>query len=224
MERVAIVGAQWGDEGKGKVVNYFSKNYEWIVRFSGGANAGHTIYYKGKKYVNHLLPSVIPEGNSKAFLGAGMVIDIEQLIKELEILEKDFPGFSSKVYIDLEAFMVLPYHKEEDGILEKLRKNPIGTTKKGIGPSYTDKVSREGFKIYHLFDEKLLKNRLEEVIYLKRNIFGNKFKFKVEEIFDYLMEQKKKLEKMNVNFTSAIDMADVFRNTSVLFEGAQGFY
>ncbi|MBM7560157.1 adenylosuccinate synthase [Marinitoga litoralis] len=222
MERVAIVGAQWGDEGKGKVVNYFSKNYEWIVRFSGGANAGHTIYYKGKKYVNHLLPSIIPEGESKAFLGAGMVIDIEQLIKEIEVLENDFPGVSSKIYIDLEAFLVLPYHKEEDGILEELRKNPIGTTRRGIGPSYTDKVSREGFKIYHLFDEKLLKERLEEVIFLKKNIYGNRFNFDPDKIFNYLMEQKNKLEKMNVKFTSAIDMANVFRNTSVLFEGAQG--
>ncbi|SHF01305.1 Adenylosuccinate synthetase [Marinitoga hydrogenitolerans DSM 16785] len=222
MERVAIVGAQWGDEGKGKVVNYFSKGYEWIVRFSGGANAGHTIYYNNKKYVNHLLPSIIPNSNSKAFLGAGMVIDIEQLIKELEILETDFPGVSSKIYIDLEAFMVLPYHKEEDGILEELRKNPIGTTRKGIGPAYTDKVSREGFKIYHLFDEDLLKERLEEIIYLKKKIFGKRFKFKPKDIFSFLMNQKRKLEKLNVNFTSAIDMANVFRNTSVLFEGAQG--
>jgi adenylosuccinate synthase len=141
MNRVAIVGAQWGDEGNGKVVNYFSHDFEWTVRFSGGANAGHTIYYKGKKYVNHLLPSIDLSYKSKGFLGAGMVIDIEQLIKELEKLEKDFPKISSQFYIDPEAFIVLPWNKEEDYIMEEMRKNKIGTTGKGIGPTYTDKIS-----------------------------------------------------------------------------------
>ena len=102
MNKVAIVGAHWGDEGKGKVVNYFSDKYEWIARFSGGSNAGHTIYYKGKKYVNHLIPSLNPDSDTKGFLGAGMVLDMQQLIDELNIAEKDFPGISSRIYVDLE--------------------------------------------------------------------------------------------------------------------------
>jgi len=222
MKKVAIVGSQWGDEGKGKVVNYFSSDYEWIVRFSGGANAGHTIYYKGKKYVNHLLPSIDPGSNSKGFLGAGMVIDLEQLIKELKILENDFPGISSRFYIDMEAFLVLPWHKEEDELIESMRREPIGTTKRGIGPAYTDKVSREGIKLYHIFHEETLKQRLDDIYYLKNNIHNGKIKTNAEETYSYLIKLRKELDELKVNFASAVSMRDVFRSTSVLFEGAQG--
>jgi adenylosuccinate synthase len=222
MEKMAIVGAQWGDEGKGKVVNYFSKDFEWTVRFSGGANAGHTIYYKNKKYVNHLLPSIDILSGSKGFLGAGMVIDIEQLVKEFECLEKDFPGISSRFYIDPEAFVVLPWNKEEDFLLEKMRKNKIGTTGKGIGPAYTDKVSRQGIKLYYIFDNKLLKERLEEIYYLKSSLYGKKLKDSSKKIYEYLIALKERLNKLNVNFVGAIDMLKVFKNSKVLFEGAQG--
>ncbi len=223
MKRVAIVGAQWGDEGKGKVVNYFAGDYEWIVRFSGGANAGHTIYVGDKKYVNHLLPSLSPVSKkSKAFLGAGMVIDLAQLIEELNTLEKDYPGFSSRVYLDREAFLVLPWHKEQDSIMESWRENPIGTTKRGIGPAYTDKVSREGIKFYHLLDEDMLKDRLKSAYEMKKKMFDGELTFTDKDVFNYLIEQREKLRKMKVNITSAVDLIDIFRGTTVLFEGAQG--
>ncbi len=222
MKKVAIVGAQWGDEGKGKVVNYFSKNFEWTVRFSGGANAGHTIYYKDKKYVNHLLPSIDLSSNAKGFLGAGMVIDIEQLIDELIRLEKDFKGISSQFYIDPEAFVVLPWNKEEDFIMEEMRKNKIGTTGRGIGPTYTDKVSRQGLKFYHIFDDSLLKERLQEIFYIKNKIYGDKLKNDSKKVYEYLLRLRRKLSELKVNFTSAVEMVKVFKNTSVLFEGAQG--
>jgi len=222
MKRLAIVGAQWGDEGKGKVVNYFARDYEWIVRFSGGANAGHTIYVDGKKYVNHILPSISPDSDSKAFLGAGMVIDLEQMIKEIEIIENDYPGFSSRIHIDREVFLVLPWHKQEDAIIESWRDNPIGTTKKGVGPAYTDKVSREGIKFYHLLDEDMLMERLKNSYKLKMKMYNEKLEMDYKDVFEYLVHLRKKLEQMNVNIASAVDMADVFRNTTVLFEGAQG--
>jgi adenylosuccinate synthase len=222
MKKVAIVGSQWGDEGKGKVVNYFSSDFEWIVRFSGGSNAGHTIYHKGKKYVNHLLPSIVPDSDSKGFLGAGMVIDLEQLIKELNVLENDFPGISSKFYIDLEAFIVLPWHKEEDELIESMRREPIGTTKRGIGPAYTDKVSREGIKLYHIFDDEVLKSRLEDIYYLKNNIYSGRIKNNAKDTYEYLLKQREDLKKLKVNYASAVEMGKVFRSTSVLFEGAQG--
>ncbi len=222
MKRLAIVGAQWGDEGKGKVVNYFAKDYEWNVRFSGGANAGHTIYVDGKKYVNHILPSISPDSDSKAFLGAGMVIDLEQMIKEIEIIEADYPGFSSRIHIDREVFLVLPWHKQEDAIIESWRDNPIGTTKKGIGPAYTDKVSREGIKFYHLLDEEMLMERLKSSFKLKMKMYNKQLELDYKDVFEYLINLRKKLEQMNVNIASAVDMADVFRNTTVLFEGSQG--
>ncbi|MFP4461318.1 MAG: adenylosuccinate synthase [Thermotogota bacterium] len=222
MKRLAIVGAQWGDEGKGKVVNYFAREYEWIVRFSGGANAGHTIYVDGKKYVNHILPSISPDSSSKAFLGAGMVIDLEQMIKEIEIIEADYPGFSSRIHIDREVFLVLPWHKQEDAIVESWRDNPIGTTKKGVGPAYTDKVSREGIKFYHLLDEEMLLERLKSAYKLKMKMYNEQLEMDYKDVFEYLVHLRRKLEQMNVNIASAVDMADVFRNTTVLFEGAQG--
>lgn len=222
MSRMVIVGAQWGDEGKGKVVNYFAPNFEWVVRFSGGANAGHTIYVGDRKYVNHLLPSISPESQAKAFLGAGMVIELEQLIREMLELESYHPGFSSKVYIDREAFLVLPWHKEEDVFLEEMRTHPLGTTRRGIGPAYTDKVSRNGVKFYHLFDEKMLKERLDQLYQIKQALYQNKFQMDVKQVFDHLMEWKKKLETLQVHFTSAVELNRVFKETSVLFEGAQG--
>lgn len=222
MNRMAIVGSLWGDEGKGKVVNYFSDKYEWLVRFSGGSNAGHTIYYNEKKYVNHLLPCIKPDNDSKSFLGAGMVIDLEQLVSELEDYEKEFKGYASRVYIDPEAFLVLPWHKEEDGFLEDMRREPIGTTKRGIGPAYTDKSSREGIKLYHLFDKETLKERLLDNYHLKKNKYKEKFSLSADEMLYYLLNLKDKLLNLKVNFTSAIDMVSIFRNTSVLFEGAQG--
>ena len=110
MNKLAIIGAQWGDEGKGKVVNYFSQFNDIIVRSSGGANAGHTIYFKDKKYVHHLLPSITFDTDSKGFLAKGMVIELEQMIEELKVLEADFPGISKRFMVDVETFIVLPYH------------------------------------------------------------------------------------------------------------------
>lgn len=222
MSKIAIVGAHWGDEGKGKVINYFSPKHEWVVRFSGGSNAGHTIYIDEKKYVNHLIPCINPKEETKGFLGAGMVLDLEQLINEMRILEKDFPGVSSKFYIDPEVFLVLPWHKEEDELIEGMRKKPIGTTRKGIGPAYTDKVSREGIKLYHIFNEKLLTERLEEIYYLKNKLYNGKIVFNSVKTKEYLLTLRNKIEKFKINYASAVEMGSVFRNTSVLFEGAQG--
>jgi len=222
MKKVVIVGAQWGDEGKGKVVNYFAPDFQWVARFSGGANAGHTIYAGDKKIVNHLLPSISPEGESKAFLGAGMVIDLEQLIGEIDLLEKEVPGFSNRVHVDPEAFLVLPWHKTQDQIMEAWRNKPLGTTRKGVGPAYADKVSREGIKFYHLFDEAMLVDRLEQAYSIKKQQFGDKLQYNPEQMFNYLVSLRQHLEMLKVHFTGAIDLHNVFKGTSVLFEGAQG--
>ncbi|MDX2176257.1 MAG: adenylosuccinate synthase [Candidatus Sumerlaeia bacterium] len=222
MKRIAIVGAQWGDEGKGKVVNYFSRDYQWVVRFSGGANAGHTIYFRDKKFVNHLVPSIAMDGDCKGFLSAGMVIDLEQLIVELRELEAHFPGISRRIYLDPEVFLVLPWHKQEDVILEDMRRTPIGTTRRGIGPAYTDKASRGGIKLYHLIDEDVLLDRLEELHHLKQQLYGGRMEQGPREVFDRLLKLKDELVSLDVHFTSAVEMAKTFREESVLFEGAQG--
>lgn len=139
-KNTAIVGAQFGDESKARITHDLSKNYDWVIRWAGGANAGHTIYRKGKKYVHHLLPSVNWDYNTKAFLSLGMAIDPEELLNELIEAEKDFPGVSKRIYIDPAAVVVFPSHKEKDRLT-----NSIGTTNKGIGPAYQEKYARAGF-------------------------------------------------------------------------------
>jgi len=149
-ENIAILGAAWGDEGKGHIAHAFSPDFDWLVRFNGGGNAGHTIYRDGKKYVHHLLPSIdFRHKETKGFLGAGMVIDLEQLLNELLAAEKDFPGVSSRMYVDPDAFVITPEHKEED----KARNGHLGTTNKGIGPCYTDKIARRGIRVRDLIEK-----------------------------------------------------------------------
>lgn len=222
MKKLAIIGAQWGDEGKGKIVNYFSKFYDIIIRSSGGANAGHTIYFNDKKYVHHLLPSITFDTQSKGFLTKGMVIELSQMIEELNTLEKDFPGISKRFMVDVETFLVLPYHKEEDALLESMRKNPIGTTKKGIGPAYQDKVARQNIRIIDLFDEDSLRTKVEEFVYLKNNIYESKMDIDVEETVNYLLEKFDILLNLGVQFTSSFEIEEELNNSNLLFEGAQG--
>lgn len=152
-KNIAILGALFGDEGKGHITHTFSSNYDWVVRFNGGANAGHTIYRNGKKYVHNLLPSVdwrVP--HVRAFMSSGMVIDLEQLFNELNAAEKDFPGVSRRIFVDPDVFVVLEKHKEED----KAANGHLGTTNRGIGPAYMDKLSRKGTRVRDLIKDKSL--------------------------------------------------------------------
>lgn len=140
----AIVGAQWGDEAKGSITHYLSPNYDWVIRWGGGANAGHTIYRDGIKYVHNLLPSFDWRSkNVKAFLASGMVIDIEQLHKEIMLLWNINSILPSRIYVDPDAFLVLPSHKLEDAASN----SHIGTTNRGIGPAYKSKINRDGVRI-----------------------------------------------------------------------------
>lgn len=144
MRNIAVLGSLWGDEGKGHITHYLSHKYDWVIRFGGGANAGHTIYRNGKKYVHNLLPSIdFTHDHIKGFLGSGMVLDLEQLLKEVSTAEQDFPGVGSKLYVDPDAFVVLPEHKETD----KANNKHIGSTNRGIGPAYADKVMRKGVRV-----------------------------------------------------------------------------
>lgn len=144
MSNIAVLGAMWGDEGKGHITHWLSPRFSWVVRFNGGANAGHTIYRDGKKFIHNLLPSVdFRKEHTKAFLGAGMVIDPDQLLKEVEEAEKEYPGVAKRIYVDPDAFIVLPEHKE----IDKRTNAHIGSTHRGIGPAYADKIGRRGIRI-----------------------------------------------------------------------------
>lgn len=191
MNNIAVLGSLWGDEGKGHITHYFSTKFGWVVRFNGGANAGHTIYRDGKKFVHNLLPSVdFRNPNVKSFLGAGMVIDPAQLLKEVIEAEREYPGVSKRIYIDPDAFVVLPEHKETD----KKTNAHIGSTHRGIGPAYLDKIGRRGTRIQDIIKGK----HVEGELYIDSLLY------------------------MGVNFKHSMELEREFDTSNILFEGAQG--
>ncbi|CAN5950674.1 unnamed protein product, partial [Sphagnum jensenii] len=178
MTNIAVLGAVYGDEGKGSIVHHFSPDYDWVIRYSGGANAGHTIYRDGKKYVHNLLPSVdFRHDKTKAFLGQGMVIDLEKLGEEIFEANKDFKDVGARIYVDPDAFLVLPEHKDED----KKTNGHIGSTNRGIGPAYTSKIGRRGSRVRDFIQKKsnLIRNlsnlgvQFKSVLELKENFLNS---------------------------------------------------
>ncbi len=197
---LVVIGAQWGDEGKGKIVDYLAENAEIVVRFSGGANAGHTIVHDDITYKLHLVPSGIVYPEKKVVLGTGMVIDIESLFSELDTLEKQGVNWKGRIFISDRAHLVFPSYKKLDIEMEKTRRNPIGTTGRGIGVAYALKSHRDGIRLIDIFDNEVYKT-------LKKD----------EK--DFIEKYKEKL------FPMMIDLADFIahsKDKKKLFEGAQG--
>jgi len=147
---IAVFGSQKGDEGKARIVNYFAKDFDYIIRFSGSGNAGHTIHHNDKKIIRHLIPSAdFSNPKNKAFLGAGMVIYLEDLLQEVKETEEMFPGSAARIIVDPDAFVVFDKHIEED----KAKNGYIGSTNKGVTPAYKDKIGRTGTKIRTLIKD-----------------------------------------------------------------------
>jgi adenylosuccinate synthase len=221
--RHAVLGAQWGDEGKGKVIAYLAwKGFDWVVRYAGGPNAGHTVYHRGKKYVHHLLPSIDPDSTARGFLGSGMVLDLATLLREVETLETDFPGVARRFFVDRDAFLILAWHRHEDALLESRRRRPIGTTGRGIGPAYTDKIARQGLRVGDLFRDDVVE-RLDDLLHFKQELYREEFPGSAEETIGPEIERIRRLEEYGVQFTSFMERRADFRDASLLFEGAQGF-
>lgn len=219
---VVVIGSQWGDEGKGKITNYLSENADYVVRYQGGDNAGHTIKFDGVTYKLHLIPSGIFNPKIKNILGNGMVINPRNALVEIEDLQKQ--GFDCKnLYISNRANVILDYHMELDGLKEaSLGSGKIGTTKKGIGPAYTDKTSREGIRINDFISPRF------------KDIYKEKLQTKNEEIKKYggnpidyetsVNEYIKIAEKIKPYVCDTITMLNkaVNANKKIVFEGAQG--
>ena len=223
MANIVIVGAQWGDEGKGKIVDLLTQYADLVVRFQGGNNAGHTIVLKGEKFVVHLIPSGILYGDKKCIIGNGVVLDPAVLIEEIdEIKKRGYFKDDSQLMISEETHLILPYHRRIDVAREKTFK--IGTTGRGIGPAYEDKVVRCGIRVVDLIDgkvfrEKLEANLIQKNIYLTQVLKDKGFEF--SEIFDEYLHYKNRLEKYVKN-TSLILHEEIQKGKHVLFEGAQG--
>ena len=217
-----VIGTQWGDEGKGKVVDYYSKNADYVVRFQGGANAGHTIKVGDEVYKLHLTPSGVLQGKV-GIIGNGMVIDPETLIEEMDELTKR--GITPNLLISDRVNIIMPYHKLLDGAEEKLLGDKkIGTTKKGIGPCYTDKIARKGIRAIDLINKDTLSKKLDDIIPVKQKIFSiyninNKLNKK--EILEKYLEYGNFLKNYIVPTQITINNA-IASGKNILFEGAQG--
>jgi adenylosuccinate synthase len=223
MANVVIVGAQWGDEGKGKIVDLLTQYADLVVRFQGGNNAGHTIVLRGEKFVVHLIPSGILYRDKKCIIGNGVVLDPAVLIEEMdEIKKRGYFEDDSQLMISEETHLILPYHRRIDVAREKTFK--IGTTGRGIGPAYEDKVVRCGIRMVDLIDEKVFREKLETNLiqknaYLTQVLNDKSFEF--SEIFDEYLQYKNRLEKYVKN-TSLILHEEIQKGKHILFEGAQG--
>lgn len=221
MSKVQVVlGVFYGDEGKGKIIDYLSKDADYAVRFSGGNNAGHTIKVNGEKYAFHLLPSGILNENIKAVLGSGVVVDPKVLIGEIDNL-KSHNRTVNNLYISDKAHVIFPYHIMMDGLLEETRKNKIGTTKKGIGPAYCDKFERSGIRM-----EDFVSNRfaslLEENIESKNRIF-EAYGLETLDYKKVLEEYQRYAEVLSPYVTDTTNMMHraLKNNENILCEGAQ---
>lgn len=226
MANVIIVGTQWGDEGKGKLVDILTEFAHVIVRFQGGSNAGHTVVVGDKKFIFHQLPSGILHEHKRCIIGSGVVIDPQTLIEEIEeIKRRGFLKSDDALLISEEAQIILPYHKRVDLAREKKRgANKIGTTGRGIGPAYENKMSRMGIRLIDLieeeiFREKLEKNLEEQNFYLTNRLQDKGFSF--QEIYDQYRALGEKIIRYMAN-TSLIISQEMEEGKDVLFEGAQG--
>jgi adenylosuccinate synthase len=217
-----IIGTQWGDEGKGKVVDYFSKDAEYVVRFQGGNNAGHTIKVGDQVYKLHVTPSGVIQGKT-GVIGNGVVIDPEILLKEIdELIQR---GLQPKLLISDRAHIIMPYHKILDGAKEQeLGDKKIGTTKRGIGPCYSDKVSRNGIRSIDLTNPTLLDTLLTSVIPFKQkliNLYGIKETLNKQTILKQYSSYGKKLQKYIASTHIVLNKA-LTKEKKIILEGAQG--
>lgn len=223
MGTLVIVGSQWGDEGKGKVTDYLAQKADVVVRSQGGNNAGHTIFFDGQKFALRSIPSGIFNPNIKNVMANGMVIHPKQMLEELHELESR--GITKyQLFISNRAHIVLPYHMELDGAFENLKKDKkIGTTKRGIGPTYADKANRIGIRMGDFIQPEVFKNHLRETLTIKnmelRMLGLDEFSF--DAIYQEYSEYAKQIKPF-VCDTSELLEEEIKKNSKILFEGAQG--
>lgn len=226
MANVIIVGAQWGDEGKGKVVDLLTERADIVVRFQGGHNAGHTLVINGRKYVLHLVPSGIMHPGKVCLLGNGMVVSLEALLAEIQELHALGVTISeANLKVSSQAQVIMPYHRELDMAREKLKgPSKIGTTGRGIGPAYEDKVARRGIRVGDLANQPLFENKLRENL-AYHNFVLEKFYQAATFNFESLRDESLRLAEQLLPLledTGRYLATAMAAGKSVLFEGAQG--
>ena len=224
MTATIVLGAQWGDEGKGRVVDFFAETADYVVRFQGGNNAGHTIVVGDEKLALSLIPSGILYADCTPVIASGTVVDPSVLLAEMDMVAGK--GLDpSRVRLSSNAHLIMPYHRKLDAVIERyLGKNQIGTTKKGIGPAYTDKYSRFGIRVQDLFDPKIFAEKVEAALEEKNRILPrvyNTLPMDGQDVVDEYLTHAERL-RPHVADTSLLLHQAIERGEDVLFEGAQG--
>ena len=226
MSAFIVLGAQWGDEGKGKMTDYLAEEADVVVRFQGGNNAGHTVEVGDRQYKLHLIPSGILYDNKLNVIGNGVVVDPKALFEEIGYLEKEGVKVTpEKLIISDRAHLIMPYHRVLDILKEKARgKNDIGTTGKGIGPCYTDKFERCGIRVCDLLHEDVFEEKLRENIKMKNEYITKVLGGEALDVEEILVQYKQYAEKIRpfVKDTSVKVYDSIKEDKTVLFEGAQG--
>ena len=225
MKNTVVIGAQWGDEGKGKVVDYLSEHADVVVRFQGGTNAGHTVQVGEEEYILHLIPSGIVHADTQCLIGNGVVVDPPELLKEMKGLEERGISLEGRLWVSERAHVIMPYHKLMDSLDERLMgSKKIGTTKRGIGPAYADKAARVGIRMLDLLNPGYLKERLEATVRLKNLIikeFFNEKGFDYQELYQQALSWGEELKPFIANVPDKM-RGFIAEGKTVLFEGAQG--
>ena len=228
MSGIIVIGAQWGDEGKGKIIDVLSASANYVVRFQGGSNAGHTLNINGQEQVLHLIPSGVFHSNTTCLIGPGTALDIENLFLEIQEIKAcgDYLKDPSKLQISDSATLLLPYHKLLDQFRESNTGDKIGTTGKGIGPAYEDRASRKALLFKDLFaDIKILKKKLKNALEEKNFLIANLYKKKPlseEKLLDRLLFLREHFQHYICQDISAVICTALEQDKKVLFEGAQG--
>jgi adenylosuccinate synthase len=224
MPAIVLLGAQWGDEGKGKATDLLGDRVDYVVRYQGGNNAGHTVVIGDQKYALHLLPSGILSPNVIPVIGNGVVIDPAVLLTEIKGLNERGID-TSKLKISTNAHLITPYHRTIDKVSERfLGKSKIGTTGRGIGPAYADKINRIGIRVQDLFDPSILRQKIEAALHDKNQILIKVFNRKgitVDEVFDEYLAYAQILKPYVVDTALLLDQA-LKAGKNVLLEGSQG--
>lgn len=226
MSVTLIQGAQWGDEGKGKIIDYLSQNAKFVVRFNGGNNAGHTVINKYGKFGMHLIPSGIFTKKAKAVIANGVVLDLEILVKEIEEIEKAGVKTKNRLFISPRCHLIMPYHKILDGALDDAKgKGKIGTTRRGIGPCYADKVSYNGIRLADLFDKSVFSEKLKTQLLVKNKILkalGEK-PLSLNDVEKQTLFLFKKIKPFIIEPLPILEKALNSRK-NILLEGAHGIF
>jgi adenylosuccinate synthase len=227
MPNVVAVGLQWGDEGKGKIIDILSEFADVVVRFQGGANAGHTIVVGDKKIVLHLMPSGILHKDKYCIIGNGVVLDPATLQKEIDELKAHgYMKDDAHFMISARAHLIMPYHKKLDMLREAEKKNKIGTTGRGIGPAYEDRAARTGIRVIDVLDKRTFREKVRENLKVKNFLIKRYYKdepFKLRDVVDEVGAHRELLKKYMGDNVLYLHKA-MEEGKSVLFEGAQGTY